>query len=120
MSTERGTKILVGIFAASGAVHLIRPAVYERAMPEWVPAHRAVILGSGVAEVALSAGLLLPQTRRLAGWGSLLLLIGVFPANVKMATDAAATNSTALKAATLARLPLQWPLFRMALRAARG
>ena len=89
-------------------------------MPEWVPAHREVILGSGVAEIALSAGLLVPKTRRLAGWGSLALLLGVYPANVKMATDSLATRNTGFKVVALARLPLQWPMIRSALKAARG
>ncbi len=39
--------------------------------------------------------------------------------NVKMATDASKTNSSGYKAATLARLPLQLPLIRTALKAAR-
>lgn len=120
MSIERSTKVLAGIFAVSGTVHLVKPAAYEPIMPSWVPAHREVILGSGVAELLLGAGLLAPRTRRLAGWGSLVLLLGVYPANVKMATDAARTDNTALKAAAIGRLPLQWPMIRAALTAARG
>ena len=105
---------MAGIFAVSGVVHLARPQTYEPTMPSWVPAHREVILGSGVAELALAAGLLTPPTRRLAGWGSVALLLGVFPANVKMALDALAGDNTGLQAATLARLPLQWPMIRAA------
>lgn len=120
MSIDRSTKILAGIFAASGTVHLLKPDAYELIMPAWVPAHREVILGSGVAELLLAAGLLSSRTRSLAGWGSLGLLIGVYPANVKMATDAVAGDNTAFKAAAFARLPLQWPMIRMALKAARG
>ncbi|CAN5693433.1 membrane protein [soil metagenome] len=119
MSIQRSTKILAGIFAVSGAVHLAKPELYEQIMPTWVPAHREVILGSGAAEIALSVGLLAPPTRRLAGWGSVALLLGVFPANVKMATDAAATSSTPYKVVALARLPLQWPMVRAALEATR-
>jgi uncharacterized membrane protein len=120
MSIERSTRVLAGIFAVSGVVHLVKPEAYEMIMPEWVPAHREVILGSGVAEIALSAGLLVPKTRRLAGWGSLALLLGVYPANVKMATDSLATRNTGFKVVALARLPLQWPMIRSALKAARG
>lgn len=120
VSIERSTKVLAGIFAVSGVVHLVKPEAYEMIMPEWVPAHREVILGSGVAEIALSAGLVAPKTRRLAGWGSLALLLGVYPANVKMATDALATTNTGFKVVALARLPLQWPMIRSALKAARG
>ena len=120
VSIERSTKVLAGIFAVSGVVHLVKPEAYEMIMPAWVPAHREVILGSGVAEIALSAGLLAPRTRRVAGWGSLALLLGVYPANVKMATDSLATKNTGVKVSAFARLPLQWPMIRSALKAARG
>lgn len=89
-------------------------------MPSWVPAHREVIVGSGVAELAMAAGLLLPPTRRLAGWGSVALLIGVFPGNVKMALDAAKGDNLELQMATVARLPMQWPMIRAAHAATRS
>ncbi|MDP3891367.1 DoxX family protein [Nocardioides sp.] len=119
-SITRDVQALAGIFAVSGTMHLVRPELYAPIMPKVVPAPREVILGSGVAELALAAGLLHPRTRRLAGWGSVALLVGVFPANVKMAKDAQRGRKPALKVGTLARLPLQLPMIRAALRAARG
>lgn len=100
----------------SGVVHLVKPEVYEPLMPSWVPAHREVILASGVAEIAGAVGLLFPPTRHLAGLASAALLIGVFPGNVKMALDASRTRNTGFKAAAWARLPLQLPMIRGAWR----
>jgi uncharacterized membrane protein len=120
MSSSRSTKLLAIGFAASGVVHLVKPEVYLPLMPTWVPAHREVILGSGVAELACAAGLAVPATRRAAGWASVLLLLGVYPGNIKMAVDATRTDHTGLKVASIARLPLQWPMIRAALHAARG
>ena len=125
MKLPRDTAALVGIFAVSGVVHLVRPQVYEPLMPAWVPGHREVILGSGVAELACAAGLALPATRRTAGWASAALLVGVFPGNVKMALDAqrsrrASGRAKVVRTGTLLRLPLQWPMIRIALRAARS
>lgn len=40
---------------------------------------------SGVAEVALGIGLLIPSVSHLAAWGLVALLIAVFPANLQMA-----------------------------------
>ncbi len=114
------TKVLAGIFAVSGVVHLAKPEAYEPLMPSWVPAHREVILGSGVAELALAAGLLTPATRRLAGWGSVALLLGVYPGNVKMAMDSTRSRKTGLKVAAFARLPLQWPMIKAAYGATKG
>jgi uncharacterized membrane protein len=121
----RDTAALVGLFVVSGVVHLVRPKVYEPLMPSWVPRHREVILGSGVAELACAAGLALPATRRTAGWASAALLVGIFPGNVKMALDAQQVRSTSTRArqykvGTLVRLPLQLPLIRAALKATRS
>jgi uncharacterized membrane protein len=113
----RDVALLAGIFTASGVLHLVRPRTFKPLMPRWVPAHREVIIGSGIAELACAAGLLHPATRGPAGLASAVLLVGVFPGNVKMALDASRSASTAYQVATLARLPLQWPLIRIALRA---
>jgi uncharacterized membrane protein len=113
-------KIVAGAFLASGTVHLVKPEVFEPLMPSWVPAHRQVIVGSGVAELLCAAGLLLPSTRRAAGLASAALLLGVFPGNIKMAVDAQQGSNRGLKAVTLARLPLQLPLIRGAWRAGRA
>jgi uncharacterized membrane protein len=117
----RDIKVLAGMFLASGVVHLVRPETFEPIMPQLVPAYREVIYASGVAELpAPRACLLHPATRRVAGWASLALLLGVYPANVKMAGDALQGDDQKFKAAALARLPLQLPMLRAALRAARS
>lgn len=116
----RDVQALAGVLAASGIVHLVKPEVYEPMMPDVVPAHREVILVSGVAELVCAAALLHPRTRRAAGWASAGLLLLVYPANLKMALDARGSRRPALKAATLARLPMQLPMIRAALRAARA
>lgn len=113
-------KIVMGAFLTSGIVHLVRPQTFEPLMPHWVPAHREVIVGSGIAELACAAGLAVPATRRVAGVASAALLLGVFPGNVKMAQDSLRTDNTVLKAVSLARLPLQLPMIRGALRAGRA
>jgi hypothetical protein len=49
----------------------------------------------------------------------------VFPGNVKMALDAQrsrreSSRAKVVRTGTLLRLPLQWPMIRIALRAARS
>ena len=94
----RDIKVLAAIFATSGVVHLVRPETYEPIMPKVVPAKREVILASGVLEIVCAAGLLHPATRRIAGWASLGVLLGVYPANFKMAGDAMQTDNQSFKA----------------------
>jgi uncharacterized membrane protein len=89
-------------------------------MPSWVPAHKEVIVASGVAELVCAAGLAMPATRKAAGVASAALLVGVFPGNVKMAVDAMRGSNRPFQAAALARLPLQLPMIRGAWRAGRA
>lgn len=117
---RRDAKMLAAGFLASGTVHLVKPDVWEPLMPDWVPAHREVIIWSGVAEILCAAGLVVPQTRRAAGLASAALLAGVYVGNLKMAADAARSDNTILKAAAFARLPMQFPMIRAALRAGRS
>ena len=111
--------LLAGLFAASGVVHLVRPQFFAPTMPRWVPAHREVILGSGVVELVCAAGLLVPRTRRPAGWASAAVLVAVYPANIETARKASRSRSTRFKALAYGRLPLQLPMLFAALRAAR-
>jgi uncharacterized membrane protein len=116
----RSSRLLVGGFLASGVVHLVKPKVYEPLMPAWVPAHREVILASGVAELACAVGMALPATRKAAGWASVALLLGVWPGNLQMALDSNRSSSTPFKAVAWGRMPLQVPMIRAAVAAARS
>ena len=118
MSLPWDAKIVLGAFTVSGIVHLVKPQVFEPLMPRRLPAHREIIVASGVAELICAAGLAHPGTRRWAGYASAALLVAVFPGNVKMALDASHSRNTALAVGSFARLPVQAPLIRGALRAA--
>lgn len=109
------------MLAVAGAMHFVAPKVYEPLIPRRLGAPRPWVLGSGVAELACAAGLAIPRTRTLAAHASAALFVGVFPGNVQLAVTAVRsdTASTAYRAATLARLPLQVPLVLWARRVAR-
>ncbi|GAA1524541.1 DoxX family protein [Nocardioides humi] len=119
MSVPFTAKAVTGAFLVSGVVHLVRPQVFEPLIPEQLPAPRQLVIWSGVAELACAAGMMHPRTRRAAAYAGAALLVGVFPGNVKMALDAQRGDNTMLKAGTLARLPLQLPMIRGMLEAAR-
>lgn len=78
--------IMAAIYIVAGLLHFIRPRTYLAIMPPYLPAHKALVFWSGVAELALGLALLLPVLRTWAAWGIIALLIAVFPANVYMAT----------------------------------
>ena len=119
---SRDTQALAALFAASGTLHLVRPQVFETIVPRQLPAPRGLVYASGVAELVCAAGLLHPRTRKAAGWASAALLVAVFPANLQMVVTegkraSRGTGSRGKQVATLARLPLQIPLIRTALKA---
>ena len=113
---------LAALFAASGALHLVRPQIFETIVPRRLPERRGLVYASGVAELVCAGALLYPRTRKIAGWASAALLVVIFPANVQMAVTEGkranrGTGSRGRQVATLARLPLQIPLIRTALKA---
>ncbi len=132
MSTESSSRLdlplagLAALFLGSGTLHLVRPQVFEPIVPPQLPEARKVVEVSGVAEIVCGLGLLHPKTRRIAGLASAALLVGVFPANVQMSVDAGkranrkrTAKSAGFFAGTVARLPLQLPMIKVALRAGR-
>ena len=115
---------LAALFATSGALHLVRPQIFETIVPRRLPERRGLVYASGLAELVCAAALLQPRTRKAAGWASAALLVAIFPANVQMAVTESkrasrGTGSRGRQVATLARLPLQIPLIRTALKATR-
>ncbi len=75
------------VFVLAGTLHFVSPRTYERIVSPYLPAPLALVLVSGAAEVAggLGAAFGGPRMRRFSGWGLILLLVAVFPANVYMA-----------------------------------
>ena len=105
MGRMRGQVLFAVLFLAGGVGHFVATDTYTRIMPSYLPAHRELVLISGVAEFLLGAMLLVSRSRRLAAWGLIALLIAVFPANVFMWQHADRFGLPAW--ALLGRLPLQ-------------
>lgn len=84
--------------------------MYEAIVPPFLPSHRALVLISGVFEMLGGIGVMLPQTRKAAGWGLIALLVAVFPANVYMAMDTEKFGLIAPAWLLYGRLPLQFLL----------
>jgi len=108
-----GRVLMAALYVAAGAGHFIVTRVYMRIMPDYLPAHREIVLLSGAAEIAGGLGLLIPPTRRTAAWGIILLLIAVLPANVWMVQHPERYPNIPLWASWI-RLPLQLALIAWA------
>lgn len=116
----RDIAALAGLFAVSGVLHFVVPERYERIVPRPLPAKRRLVQVSGAAELACAVALVTPRLRRLGGWASAVLLVAVYPANVQLSLDLARGPSRGAAALGLLRLPVQLPLVRTALKAARA
>ena len=119
---SRDVKALAALFTVSGVGHFVTPGPFEAIVPKPLPNKRELVYVSGAVELACAALLINPKTSRLGGLISAGLLIGVFPANVQMAKDVWRSPKSPgwWKAASVARLPMQAPMIRTALKAARA
>jgi len=118
--SERSPLLLAGLLAAVGTTHFAAPRSFDATVPRALPGSpRTWTYASGVAELALAAGLAVPRTRRIAALATAAFFVGVFPANVKMAVDWR-HRPTPQKAAAFGRLPLQVPLVLWARSVARS
>jgi uncharacterized membrane protein len=107
-------------FIVAGVLHFVIPDAYESIVPRYLPARRALVYASGVAEIAGGLGAMNPRTRRLASRLNAATLVAVAPANVEMALHPERYPQVPGGRATLlARLPLQLPLVAWALAAGR-
>jgi uncharacterized membrane protein len=108
--------VMAVFYVFAGVQHFRVPEYYLPMMPAYLPAHAALIFCSGVAEVMCGLGVLLPQTRKLAAWGTIALLIAIFPANIHVALhDVPLFGATeGAGALNYVRLPLQLVLIAWA------
>lgn len=105
--TTAGRWLLAAFFVVAGLNHFRDPAFYLSMMPPPLPFPEALNALSGACEVAGGLGVLVPRTRRAAGFGLIALLIAVFPANLYAALQGQLAGLDAPPWALWARLPFQ-------------
>ncbi|NJO83039.1 MAG: DoxX family protein [Blastochloris sp.] len=85
MTRTRSRQVLGSLFILAGLNHFWQPRFYTAIMPEYLPAHAALVAASGYAEIGLGALTFVPGADYLSRWSLIALLIAVFPANLHMA-----------------------------------
>lgn len=114
---------LSGLLAGAGILHFVTPDFFDVQVPDALPGPaRTYTQVSGVAELVVAGALAVPRTRRLGGTLAAGLFVAVFPANINLAYKYVRSSKTspAVKAAMIARLPLQIPLVTESLKARRN
>lgn len=108
------------IYAAAGALHVLKPAPFVAIVPPFVPYPLQVVLATGLAELAGAIGLLQgwsASLRKAAACGLAAYALCVWPANVQhMLIDLASADGGLGLGYHVPRLALQpvliwWPLW---------
>jgi uncharacterized membrane protein len=79
--------IMVAFYGLAGLAHLTLTDKFLLIVPDWVPLPRAVVLLTGICEIAGSFALAGTRFRRLAGIMLALYAVCVYPANLKHAIE---------------------------------
>ena len=107
LARKVGLGVVAAFFAFAGVGHFTNAEFFVAIVPPYLPAPEALVAISGVFEILGAVGVLVPRTRRLAGFGLLALLVAVYPANIHMALHPEQFPDIA-PAMLYARLPLQF------------
>ena len=99
--------LLALFFVVAGANHFRAPEIYLGMMPPWLPWPLTLVQASGVAEILGGIGALGPRTRRFSGWGRMVLLVAIFPANLHVALQGRMPGFDFSPLILWLRLPLQ-------------
>ena len=99
--------VMSWFYIYTGLLHFTNTNWFLQIVPPYLPIKLELVYLSGLFEVILGIMLIVPALRYYAGWGLILLLIAVYPANIYLAqTNGAAMNTSALIA--WGRLPFQF------------
>lgn len=82
---KTGLFFLILLFLLVGLSHFNNPNFYVSIMPPYLPFQSELSYITGFFEIVGAIGLLFAQSRKIAGYGLLILLILIFPANIHMA-----------------------------------
>ena len=103
------------LYVIVGVKHFTNTDFFVAIVPAVISWKEEAVLISGVIEIVLGLLLLFNQTRKLAAWGIILLLITVFPANIYLYLSEIPRDIIGIsKNQALFRLPFQIPLMIIA------
>jgi len=84
---KAGLLLLILMFLLAGLNHFANPNFYVSIIPPFLPLRYELSNITGFFEIIGAIGLLFAKTRKLSGYGLVILLIAIFPANIHMAIN---------------------------------
>lgn len=97
------------IYILAGFFHFLKPKVYLRIMPRYLPAPKTLVYLSGLAEIGLGVGLSFSATKNWAIYGIILMLAVFLLIHFYMLTSKKAGAGIPVWA-LISRIPLQFIL----------
>lgn len=101
--------IMAALYIFAGIMHFIKPKVYLRVMPKYIPKHKLMVALSGIVEIILGVALCIPQLRTIAIYGIIAMLIMFLTVHFYMLSGEKASAGIP-KWILILRIPLQFGL----------
>ena len=101
--------LMAFIYILAGFFHFLKPKVYLRIMPRYLPAHKTLVYLSGAVEIVLGIGLCFYATKNWAIYGIILMLAVLLLVHFYMLSSRKAGAGIPVWALVL-RIPLQFIL----------
>lgn len=98
--------LMAFIYFVAGLNHFRSPRMYQKIIPDYFSNPKLLNLISGIAEIVLAIGLVIPLLSVYAAWGIIGLLIAVFPTHIYMYSNPKVRMGLP-KWVLLLRMPLQ-------------
>lgn len=75
MSNPWHLYVMAAIYIMAGILHFLKPKIYLRIMPRYLPNHKLLVALSGVAEIVLGITLLFESTRAFSVYSIIAMLL---------------------------------------------
>lgn len=109
MSSPWHLYLMAGIYVMAGIMHFIKPKLYLRIMPRYLPNHKQLVYVSGLFEIVLGIGLCIPLLKALSIYGIIAMLVVFLLVHFYMISDKKASVGIP-KWILILRIPLQFGL----------
>jgi len=109
MSNPWHLYLMALMYILAGFFHFLKPKVYFRIMPRYLPAHKTLVYLSGAVEIGLGIGLCFYATKNWAIYGIILMLAVLLLVHFYMLSSRKAGAGIPVWALVL-RIPLQFIL----------
>jgi len=101
--------LMAAIYIIAGLLHFIRPQMYLRILPSYLPGHKWLVAFSGILEILFGIGLCFSETKNIAIYSVIAMLLFFLPVHFHMLFDKKAAMGLP-RWMLIWRIPLQFAL----------